>query len=681
MTLVFGQVLQNRYRIVSLLGQGGMGAVYRVWDTRLNVAMALKEMTPQPGLAAPTLDQLHQQFWQEASVLARLDHPSLVRVTDFFEEAGNVYLVMNFVEGQSLEKRIEQKGALPEAEVLTWAGQLLDALAYCHSQGVIHRDVKPQNVIIRPDGRAMLVDFGLVKLWDPRDVRTKTVMRGMGTPEYAPPEQYDMAMGHTDPRSDLYSLGATLYHALTGQAPLTATLRIATPEQFRPLRALAPEVKKRTEAAIMKSLELTSAQRWRTASEMAQALGTPIPTWKGQESPALISPPGPRDTRNMEEARASTSAGLVVPVAAPAVTPRPVRRRSLAGWLAGGLGLIALLLLGSWFAYGRWKGATQQQANSTATALALSWATVTVQGQETASALAAERAMVTAQARETATALARDQATATAYALAVQQAAAGTATAQAETAQIALAATATARAQQTMLAATATAQAQGALAATATAGARATRTAQAPAATATPRPIAQVTPTPAATRRPGVVLDFEAERAWRRGDQPYGSLTRSNEQIYEGQYAGRLDYNFPAVAENFVVLLPQPALSLGGRPTGLVMWVYGNGSGHFLNAWLRDAAGEVRQYTFGRVSHQGWQQMVAWFDENRGWPNSHVSGPDNGVLDYPISIYALVLDGVPDGQASNGVIYLDNLTVTQQPLPVQAPTPTPETYP
>jgi Serine/threonine protein kinase len=126
----------------------------------------------------------------------------------------------------------------------------LDALAYCHSQGVIHRDIKPQNIIIRPDGRPVLVDFGLVKLWDPRDPRTKTAMRGMGTPEYAPPEQW--GAGHTDPRSDLYSLGATLYYALTGQAPATATDRIAAPTLFAPPRAFNPSIRPQTEAALLR---------------------------------------------------------------------------------------------------------------------------------------------------------------------------------------------------------------------------------------------------------------------------------------------------------------------------------------------------------------------------------------------------------------------------------------------
>jgi serine/threonine protein kinase len=185
-----------------------MGAVYRAWDTRLNIPVAIKELVPQPGLDAPTLSHQRRQFIQEAQILARLRHPHLVNVTDYFEEAGNAYLVMEFMRGESLAERIEREGALDEAQVVTWAEQLLAALAYCHAQGVLHRDVKPQNVVITPEGEAVLVDFGLVKLWDPRDPRTQTAIRGAGTPEYAPPEQYDAVSGHTD-AADGRSSGST----------------------------------------------------------------------------------------------------------------------------------------------------------------------------------------------------------------------------------------------------------------------------------------------------------------------------------------------------------------------------------------------------------------------------------------------------------------------------------------
>ena len=325
MSLRTGQVLQRRYRIVSLLGQGGMGAVYRAWDTRLNVSVALKEMIPQPGLDHQTLRQLRSQFQQEAQVMARLSHPHLARVTDFFGEGNSAYLVMDFVDGESLADRIRRQGSMQETAVLAWAAQLLDALAYCHSQGIIHRDIKPQNVIIRSDGRAVLVDFGLVKLWDPSDPRTRTAMRGMGTPEYAPPEQYDTQRAHTDPRSDIYSLGATLYHTLVGQAPPTATQRIARRSSFQPPRALNPRISVATESAVLRSMALVVDERFQTAAEMQAALAG------GAPAPHRPVPPKRLPTK-------------------PAPRPRPAapgRRKPMPVWILalGGLAVLALLAL------------------------------------------------------------------------------------------------------------------------------------------------------------------------------------------------------------------------------------------------------------------------------------------------------------------------------------------------
>jgi hypothetical protein len=190
--------------------------------------------------------------------------------------------------------------------------------------------------------------------------------------------------------------------------------------------------------------------------------------------------------------------------------------------------------------------------------------------------------------------------------------------------------------------------------------------------TAAPKPAS--TPTMAESQTPGLVLDFERERNWRRGDQPYGQFDRSTEQMRSGSYSGRLRYDFPAVNDNFVVFVTQPPIQLAGKPAGLAAWVYGDGAGHFLNVWIRDANGEVRQYTFGRVSHQGWQSLTAPFDDGRGWPNGHISGHDSGVLDYPVSLYAIVLDGFPDGQASSGVIYLDDVTFAEHTISVEQPT-------
>jgi serine/threonine protein kinase len=270
---IAGTILQNRYHILFPLGKGGMGAVYCALDTHLNISIAIKEMTPQPGINPQRLAQLQRQFHQEASILAHLDHPNMVEVNDFFEETGHSYLVMNFVEGESLEQRIQDRGVQSEEQILAWADQLLDALSYCHDKGVIHRDIKPSNIIIQPNHRAVLVDFGLAKLWNVGNPdQTQTAVRGIGTPEYAPPEQYSELPGHTDPRSDIYSLGATLYHALTGKPPMMATDRIAQPDQFATARRLNPRVSTSTDSAVMRALSLSLADRFQTALEMRAAL-------------------------------------------------------------------------------------------------------------------------------------------------------------------------------------------------------------------------------------------------------------------------------------------------------------------------------------------------------------------------------------------------------------------------
>ncbi len=270
-------ILQSRYEVLQVLGCGGMGAVYLAEHTSLGrKKVALKENFDASSKA-------QRQFQREAETLAHLNHPNLPTVSDHFIGAnGRQYLVMTYVEGQSLAERLEQAGGRPlsETEVLAWADQLLDALDYCHRRSVIHRDIKPQNIIIQPDGQAMLVDFGLVKLYDPTSPSTSTFMLGMGTPEYAPPEQYGATTEHTEARSDLYSLGATLYHLLTGQVPPTSTQRTASPNILTPPRQLNPNLSPPVEAAILQAIALPLASRFQNAAEMRQALqpaGGPLP--------------------------------------------------------------------------------------------------------------------------------------------------------------------------------------------------------------------------------------------------------------------------------------------------------------------------------------------------------------------------------------------------------------------
>jgi serine/threonine-protein kinase len=212
MALLPGQILNNRYRIDELLGQGGMGAVYRAWDMNLDMTVAIKENLD-------TSPEAQKQFQREAHIVAHLSHPNLPRVSDhFFIPGQGQYLVMDFVEGEDLEQMLTRTGCpLPEQQVLSWIMHVCDALIYLHSQNppIIHRDIKPANIKITPQGQAILVDFGVAKVYDP-NLRTTQGARAV-TSGYSPPEQY--GRGSTDAQSDVYALGATLYTLLTGQEP------------------------------------------------------------------------------------------------------------------------------------------------------------------------------------------------------------------------------------------------------------------------------------------------------------------------------------------------------------------------------------------------------------------------------------------------------------------------------
>lgn len=259
-----------------------MGAVYRAEDLRLEGRQcAIKEIRFEPGGSPSTLKQAQEQFHREANVLARLDHPNLPKVSDYFSEGERDYLVMDFVSGQNLKEIVDdarrQNRFLDESLVLVWAAQLCDALEYLHGQDppVLHRDVKPANIKLTPAGTVKLVDFGLVKLLTPDDTRTITILQGRGTVQYTPLEQYGGDTGHTDIRSDIYSLSATFYHLLAGQPPPDAKQRFLKPDSLTPLRSLNPDVSPRVERAVMKALEMHPDRRPSSIGEFRAELLSP----------------------------------------------------------------------------------------------------------------------------------------------------------------------------------------------------------------------------------------------------------------------------------------------------------------------------------------------------------------------------------------------------------------------
>jgi serine/threonine-protein kinase len=260
-----GTILRQRYQLTNIVGQGGMGSVYRAEDLRLPGRLcAIKEVQPDPSLSPEMQAQAQSQFLQEASILAQLDHPNLPKVSDFFSQDGRDYLVMDYVPGPDLKRLLDDnQGPLGEKLVLEWARQILDALAYLHRQDppVLHRDIKPANIKLTPDNRIKLVDFGLVKQMASDDARTITVVQGRGTALYTPLEQYGGDGGHTDVRTDIYALGATFYHLLTNVPPSDAKARFLNPNVLRPPYLINRQISSHVSEAILWAMEMHPDER------------------------------------------------------------------------------------------------------------------------------------------------------------------------------------------------------------------------------------------------------------------------------------------------------------------------------------------------------------------------------------------------------------------------------------
>lgn len=315
-----GTLFQGRYRIGRVVGYGGMGAVYEATDERLNARVALKQVLSDTLV-------LREAFEQEAKLLRGLNHNLLPRVFDYFTEGDTDFLVMDFIEGSSVADLITQRGQLPVAQVLGWAGTLLDVLVYLHSQRtpVIHRDIKPQNIKIRPDGVPVLLDFGIAKgsVGVTPPASSVQSVPAFSRP-YAPIEQ--LLGQSTTAQSDLFSLGATLYHMLTARLPVAASQRQEAfnngqTDPLVPVQQVNGRIPAPVSSLIQRMLALRANDRPATAAAVRQALGEaqsgvrrpagPAPTELGTELPGAPAAPPP----NRE------------PSAGSAAAPRPARVR------------------------------------------------------------------------------------------------------------------------------------------------------------------------------------------------------------------------------------------------------------------------------------------------------------------------------------------------------------------
>ena len=307
MTLERDSILNERYRILEILGQGGMGAVYHARDENLGVDVAVKENLF-------TSDEYSRQFRREATILANMRHPNLPRVIDHFEIADQgQYMVMDFIEGEDLRQRMDRIGSLQDEEVIIIGAAICDALDYLHTRKpiILHRDIKPGNIKISPDGQVYLVDFGLAKIVQGSQVTT-TGARAM-TPGYSSPEQYGTA--RTDQRSDVYSLGATLYAALTNTIPEDGLARAMEQADLTPIRKRNPKVSRRVASAVEKALAVHPEDRYQNVLDFKSALlQSSSATRQIQHSEELtIVPPPPEVVANVSAGKQKPAQGVYEP--------------------------------------------------------------------------------------------------------------------------------------------------------------------------------------------------------------------------------------------------------------------------------------------------------------------------------------------------------------------------------
>lgn len=257
-----GQVIDGKYEILTLIGQGGMSKVYLARDRRLNKQWAVKEI--QKRARDKNNEIVVQSAIAEANMIKQLDHPSIVRIVDIIDNPDVIYIIEDFIEGEPLNKILDENGAQPYELVIKWAMQICEALEYLHTRkpAIIYRDMKPANVMLTPEGNIKIIDFGIAREYKEQSL-ADTV--SLGTKGYAAPEQFG-GKGQTDARTDVYCLGVTLYHLVTGHSPCDP------PYEIYPIRHWNPQLDPGLEAVIEKCTQMNPNDRYQSCAELLYAL-------------------------------------------------------------------------------------------------------------------------------------------------------------------------------------------------------------------------------------------------------------------------------------------------------------------------------------------------------------------------------------------------------------------------
>ena len=276
-----GHLLHQRYSIQKCLGQGGFGITYLAYDQKLEQEVCIKELFVSGNSTRGTNLTVHsqttgefsfpdfvQRFIQEARQLARFQHPNIVRVLDIFQENSTAYTVMEFIQGETLKQKIQREGAMNPQVALKLIAQLLDAVEEVHAKGMLHRDIKPDNILLSPEGRVVLIDFGSARDFTEGKTTTQTAML---TPGYSPIEQYSNR-AQRGPYTDIYALGATIYYLITGEKPLAATDRNL--EELKAPHLLNPKVSSQISSAVLLAMDMRPENRFQQIKDMREALSS-----------------------------------------------------------------------------------------------------------------------------------------------------------------------------------------------------------------------------------------------------------------------------------------------------------------------------------------------------------------------------------------------------------------------
>ena len=249
--LEIGSIIDGKYKILNVIGKGGMSVVYLAMNERANKQWAIKEVRKD---GVQNFEVVKQNLIVETDLLKRLNHPHLPSIIDVIDGDGTFLIVMDYIEGNPLSKAIKNSGAQNQDDVIEWSKQLCDVLGYLHSRKppIIYRDMKPSNVMLKPDGNVMLIDFGTAREFKSTSVADTTCL---GTQGYAAPEQFG-GHGQTDARTDIYCLGATMYHLITGHNPALP------PYEMYPIRQWNPMLSSGLEEIILKCTQKNPDDRY-----------------------------------------------------------------------------------------------------------------------------------------------------------------------------------------------------------------------------------------------------------------------------------------------------------------------------------------------------------------------------------------------------------------------------------